>query len=221
MSVSLDWEEKVKALFILKYLRNYDCETSGISSCSCGQWFPNYGKLIFHAQFKNSCLSRCFRCGKNLTEKEAKCHLSQAPICCNAYMEPPQAVESRIPSFLTCRAWAYLGMLKCHICSKEFDKKSDSIAVSHFIEDHNFLRHTAERITDLLFITPTVPNLKVLKVLQCFVCDTFVSSGVIEFKKHISIHKELVMLYECPYCFSLHESDHKMTLHSSVCQSDK
>ena len=132
-------------------------------------------------------------------------------------METPQAVESRIPSFLTCRAWAYLGMLRCHICSEEFDKKSDSIAVSHFIEDHNFLRHTAERITDLLFITPTVPNLKVLKVLQCFVCDTFVSSGVMEFKKHLSSHKELVMLYESPYCFSLHESDHKMTLHSSSC----
>ena len=217
VSVFLDSQEKVKTLSILRYLQNHDCKEDGIFSCSCGEWFANYQELDMHAKSLYSCHAKCFGCGTQLISKqEVVSHYLTRPVCHATYREPPH-VKVRAPSFLTSRSQAYPGILKCHICEKEFDKCSDEIAVTHFVEDHSFSKRVAERIADLTFLAPIVLDLEFISHRHCFVCDAHLLSVAGDFQKHLSTHKELVMLYECPYCFSLHESDHEMAWHSTSC----
>ena len=219
LRVSLDTQEKYDALRILRYLKDYNCSTDVIISCSCGKWLPTFQNLITHTEVDKSCQPQCYGCGTKLTSNAETInnHFVNKSLCKSVYIEPPSSVlKARKPSYLTSRCRAYPSILKCHICTEKFDNCTDECTVSHFIKKHEVVKTIAERIIDTALAAPVIDDYTNLELPQCFVCEASVNE-VVEFKSHLENHKDVMMLYECPFCFSLHETQPALLFHVSKC----
>ena len=217
--VSHDTREKYNAHRILTYLKDYNCSTNAIISCSCGKWLPTFQKLLTHLEVDKSCQPQCYGCGTKLTSNAESIndHFINKKLCKSVYSEAPASVmTARKPSYLTSRSYAYPSTLKCHICTDKFDNCTDECTVSHLVQKHAVVKTIAERIIDTALAAPVLDNSTNIELPQCFVCEASVSD-VAEFKCHLENHKEVIMMYQCPFCFSLHKSQPDVFSHTSNC----
>ena len=216
--VSLDTQEKYDALRILRYLKNYNCSTDAIISCSCGKWLPTFEKLIIHVGEHKSCQPECYCCRTKLPSNAVAINdhfIINKSLCKTVYNEPTSPViQGRQPCYLTSRSHAYPSILKCHICTDKFDNCKDECTVFHLIKNHGFVKTIAERIIDTALVAPVLDDTRNLELPQCFVCEASVDEAV-DFKCHLENHMDVMMLYECPFCFSSHETQSALLLHVS------